>query len=88
MQTDVAVLLYPVVKGSWLPCFGEEDHGHGLSKVVQLKAASADAGHDGGVWYGSHGNGQFASSDDEICVCCGTAATLLAEAANEEHIKA
>lgn len=42
-----------------------------MTKVVELQAAGADAGHDGGVGDGSDGDTEFAGTEDEISVCRG-----------------
>lgn len=74
MQADVDVLLDAVVEGSRLPVVEEEDHGYCLTEVVELQASRADGSQDTGIGDGAGGDGEFASTEDEIgmgCRSCG-----------------
>ena len=75
MQADGDIFLDAVVEGGGLPVVEEEDHGHGLAEVVELQARGADGGEDAGVRDGARGDGEFAGAQDEVGVCCCSAAS-------------
>jgi len=74
MEANGHIFSDAVIEGSRFPVIEEEDHGDGLTEVVELKAGGADGGQDGGVGDGASGDMEFAGAEDEIGVgCCANA---------------
>lgn len=69
METDGAVFLDTIIERGGAPIVQEEDHGHCLPEVVQLKSSSPNPGHDGGIGNGLNGDRKLARSKDEVGMC-------------------
>lgn len=69
MQADRNIFFYAIVEGGGLPVVEEEDHGYGLSEVVELQASGANGSENAGIGNRTGGNGEFAGTEDKVSMC-------------------